>query len=231
MKKKKNLIIPISMFLVILLFGGILLLNYFNNKKNIVLENKEVENSSLINFEESYIMTLESLLNNNIKFEENIETLELETKEIETNVESKAVAEVEVKVEPFYPLTDYEYELVTNIVCGEAGNQPYWGKVAVASCILNACLFENKRPEDIQKMYGYAGWKSIEEFEAECLKAYENTILADEVREAVEQVFNRGEVYSDNVYWFYNPSAGYSSFHESMNYIDTIGNHKFFGRW
>ena len=130
----------------------------------------------------------------------------------------------------FYPLSSSERELVLNIVTGEAGNQPYEGKVAVASCILNACLFEDKRPEEIQTIYGYAGWKSIEEFEEECEKAYGNTILADEVRQAVKQVFDEGEVYN-NVYWFYNPSVGYSEFHESMNYINTIGKHKFFGRW
>ena len=53
----------------------------------------------------------------------------------------------EPEPEPVYPLSDYERWYVECIVCGEAGNEPYWGKVAVASCILNACVKDNIRPE------------------------------------------------------------------------------------
>ena len=130
--------------------------------------------------------------------------------------------------EYFYYLSDYEQWLVESIVAGEAGIEPYEGKVAVASCILNACLLEDKRPEEIQTMYGYAGWKPIEEFESECMEAYGNTDLADEVRDAVSQVFDRGEVLSNEILWFYNPNIVYSSWHENQKYVGTIGSHKFF---
>lgn len=133
-----------------------------------------------------------------------------------------------INEESFYSLSDYERWLVESIVCGEAGIEPYWGKVAVASCILNACLLEDKRPEEIQTMYGYAGWKPIEEFESECMEAYGNTDLADEVREAVSQVFDMGEVYSNEILWF---CSGYSSWHESQRFVFEIGGHKFFGKW
>lgn len=138
---------------------------------------------------------------------------------------------IPIEVYYFYPLTTEERILIENIVCGEAGNQPYEGKVAVANCILNACLLEDKRPKEIQTMYGYVGYKSLEEFESECLKAYGNTELADEVREAVSQVFDKGEVYSNEVLWFYNPDIVYSSWHESQKYVGTVGNHKFFSLW
>ena len=138
------------------------------------------------------------------------------------------IAEPEPEPQSFYPLTDYERWLVESIVAGESGIEPYWGKVAVASCILNACLLEDKRPEEIQTMYGYAGWKPIEEFESECMTAYGNTNLANEVRDAVSQAFDRGEVLSNEILWF---CSNYSEWHESQKFIIEIGNHRFFGSW
>lgn len=143
-------------------------------------------------------------------------------------VVTTAIENEVIESEPFYPLTDYERWLVESIVAGESGIEPYWGKVAVASCILNACLLEDKRPEEIQTMYGYAGWKPIEEFESECMAAYGNTDLADEVREAVSQVFDKGEVLSNEILWF---CSSYSEWHESQKFIIEIGGHRFFGSW
>lgn len=143
---------------------------------------------------------------------------------------STMVATLSYEEEPqyFYPLSDYERWLVESIVAGESGIEPYWGKVAVASCILNACLLEDKRPEEIQTMYSYAGWEPIEEFESECMEAYGNTDLADEVREAVSQVFDKGEVLSNEILWF---CSGYSEWHESQRFVIEISNHKFFAPW
>ena len=47
---------------------------------------------------------------------------------------------IPIEVNYFYSLTTEERILIEDIVCGEAGNQPYEGKVAVANCILNACF-------------------------------------------------------------------------------------------
>lgn len=142
--------------------------------------------------------------------------------------EDAMALDVELEPEPVYPLSDYERWYVECIVCGEAGNEPYWGKVAVASCILNACVKDNIRPEEVRTKYGYAGWYDIDQYEQDCLNAYGNTTLADEVKEAVAQVFDDGEVYSRDVLWFYNPDNGYSSFHEGQTYVGTIGSHKLF---
>ena len=137
----------------------------------------------------------------------------------------------EKEVVSFYLLSDHERWLVESIVAGESGIEPYWGKVGVASCILNACLIEDKRPEEIQTMYGYAGWKSIEEYESECLVAYGNTNLSDEVREAVSQVFDRGEVLSTEILWFYAPKYSNGSFHQTQKFVIEIGGHRFFAPW
>lgn len=130
----------------------------------------------------------------------------------------------------YYPLTDEDRYLVECMVTNEAGNQSYDGKVAVANCILNTCLEGYYTPEKVKEMYGYGSY-DIEKFESECLAAYGNTNLSDEVRQAVSQVFDDGKILSDNIFWFYNPSYCYSSFHESMRYQFTIGPHKFFGKW
>ena len=130
----------------------------------------------------------------------------------------------------YYPLTDKERRLVEGMVTNEAGNQPYNGKVAVANCILNAMLADGYTVAQVKDQYGYS-YYDIEKFESECLAAYGNTNLSDEVRQAVSQVFDDGRILSDNIFWFYNPSYCYSSFHESMRYQFTIGPHKFFGKW
>ena len=130
----------------------------------------------------------------------------------------------------YYSLTDEERRLVEGMVTNEAGNQPYDGKVAVANCILNAMLVDGYTVAQVKAQYGYS-YYDIEKFESGCLAAYGNTKLSDEVRQAVSQVFDDGKILSDNIFWFYNPSYCYSSFHESMRYQFTIGPHKFFGKW
>lgn len=134
-------------------------------------------------------------------------------------------------INSFYPLSNYERWLVESIVAGESGTEPYWGKVAVASCILNACLLENKRPEEIQTMYSYAGWEPIEKFESECMETYGNTNLADEVREAVSQVFDRGEVFNNEILWFYAPKYSSGSWHRTQKFVVEISNHRFYAPW
>lgn len=131
----------------------------------------------------------------------------------------------------FFSLTLEERILVESIVAGESGIEPYEGKVAVANCILNACLLENKRPEEIQSMYGYAGYKSLKEFESECLSAYGNINLADEVRQAVNQVFDDGEIINNEILWFYAPEYSSGNWHQTQKFVIEISNHRFYAPW
>lgn len=142
-------------------------------------------------------------------------------------IESKAAVQFSHKREyntPFFALSDYERWLVESVVAGEAGNQEYLGKVAVANCILNACVLDDIQPSEVRKKYQYAGWFDI---------GYYSTVeseLAQEVKNAVAQVFDKGELISSEILWFYNPNHGYSSFHENQTqYYFTIDSHKFFG--
>ena len=138
-------------------------------------------------------------------------------------------AEEEFEV-PFYVLTEYERFVAESIVAGEAGDRNFEGKLATASCLINAALKDNLTVSEVRSQYGYDGWKDIDKFESECLQAYGNTKLADEVRQAVAKVFDNGEILNENILYFYNPNVMYSDFHENhTQYYFTIDEIKYFG--
>lgn len=113
-----------------------------------------------------------------------------------------------------YELTEEERWVVASVVTAEAAGEPYMGKVAVAQCILQACEDDGIRPTEAVVTYRYA--KSRPEPTEEALRA-------------VEAVFDRGEVATDeHIKYFYAPALVYSEWHESQVYVMTIKGHKFF---
>lgn len=139
-------------------------------------------------------------------------------------------------------LTDSERHVVESIVAGESGNQPFNGKKLVAQCIYNAMLRDNMSPSQVRKQYSYSGYKDIDEFEKECLKAYGNTNAADECRQAVKEIFDNYSMPTDDfVLFFYAPAHSKGIWHENaktlkpITYVNEdgsttnyIGGHKFF---
>ena len=139
-------------------------------------------------------------------------------------------------------LTDSERHVVESIVAGESGNQPFDGKKLVAQCIYNAMLRDNISPSQVRKQYSYSGYKDIDEFEKECLKAYGNTNAADECRQAVKEIFDNYSMPTDDfVLFFYAPAHSKGTWHENaktlkpITYVNEdgsttnyIGGHKFF---
>lgn len=139
-------------------------------------------------------------------------------------------------------LTDSERHVVESIVAGESGNQPFDGKKLVAQCIYNAMLRDNMSPSQVRKQYSYDGYKDIDEFEKECLKAYGNTNAADECRQAVKEIFDNYSMPTDDfVLFFYAPAHSKGTWHENaktlkpITYVNEdgsttnyIGGHKFF---
>ena len=104
-------------------------------------------------------------------------------------------------------LTDSERHVVESIVAGESGNQPFVGKKLVAQAIYNGMLRDNMSPSQVRKQYSYDGYKDIDEFEKECLKAYGNTNAADECRQAVKEIFDNYSMPTDDfVLFFYAPA-------------------------
>ena len=139
-------------------------------------------------------------------------------------------------------LTDSERHVVESIVAGESGNQPFDGKKLVAQAIYNAMLRDNISPSQVRKQYSYDGYKDIDEFEKECLKAYGNTNAADECRQAVKEIFDNCSMPTDDfVLFFYAPAHSKGTWHENaktlkpITYVNEdgsttnyIGGHKFF---
>lgn len=139
-------------------------------------------------------------------------------------------------------LTDSERHVVESIVAGESGNQPFDGKKLVGQAVYNAMLRDNISPSQVRKQYSYSGYKDIDEFEKECLKAYGNTNAADECRQAVKEIFDNYSMPTDDfVLFFYAPAHSKGTWHENaktlkpITYVNEdgsttnyIGGHKFF---
>lgn len=139
-------------------------------------------------------------------------------------------------------LTDSERHVVESIVAGESGNQPFVGKKLVAQAVYNGMLRDNMSPSQVRKQYSYDGYKDIDEFEKECLKAYGNTNAADECRQAVKEIFDNCSMPTDDfVLFFYAPAHSKGTWHENaktlkpITYVkedgsttNYIGGHKFF---
>lgn len=139
-------------------------------------------------------------------------------------------------------LTDSERHVVESIVAGESGNQPFDGKKLVGQAVYNAMLRDNISPSQVRKQYSYSGYKDIDEFEKECLKAYGNTNAADECRQAVKEIFDNCSMPTDDfVLFFYAPAHSKGTWHENaktlkpITYVNEdgsttnyIGGHKFF---
>ena len=139
-------------------------------------------------------------------------------------------------------LTDSERHVVESIVAGESGNQPFDGKNLVGQAVYNAMLRDNMSPSQVRKQYSYSGYKDIDEFEKECLKAYGNTNAADECRQAVKEIFDNYSMPTDDfVLFFYAPAHSKGTWHENAKtlkpiiYVNEdgsttnyIGGHKFF---
>ena len=125
----------------------------------------------------------------------------------------EAVAAAEAPAVRFAITEDERWELAS-IITAEAVGEPYEGKIAVAQCILQACEDDGIRPGEALVKYSYAKHRPEP---------------CDDAFSAVAAVFDDGEtVTAEPIKYFYAYKIIYSDFHESQNYILTIGGHKFF---
>lgn len=117
--------------------------------------------------------------------------------------------------EPRYILSGAGRDLIERVVMAESGNQPFEGQVAVASCIYNTAVAKGTSPADVVRVKGqYA-------------KPYVGEVTGS-VKQAVSVVFDEDRPV-EGVMYFYAPAYGYSRWHEeSLVYVGTIGQHKFF---
>lgn len=141
------------------------------------------------------------------------------TAEVEPAVHTETVIRtIETKQEPVpvaaFKLTSEQRTIIEQVVSGESRGEPYDGQVAVAQCILNACLKDGITPEEAIEKYDYTGAR---------------VKPTDSVKEAVAAVFDRGEGVTDEpILYFYAHKLVKSNWHESQNFVIEIGNHRFF---
>lgn len=113
-----------------------------------------------------------------------------------------------------YELTAEERDLVERVVMAEAGGTHYEGQLAVAQCLLNACVLSDIRPAEAVKLYQYTKYRP------------EPT---ESVKIAVAAVFDDGvQILDPGTLFFYAPARVSSAWHESQVYVATVGGHRFF---
>ena len=128
--------------------------------------------------------------------------------------------EIEYYESPIY-LTEDDRWFIECVVAGECAYESYEGKLAVAQCYFDAMIKDGLTAREVKEVYQYAGWNP--DLDKQDRKMY------IEVMEAVHDIFDVGQFVTEKpILFFYAPSLCDSPWHESQNYVMTIGGHKFF---
>ena len=132
--------------------------------------------------------------------------------------------EEKVEFEPPFELSEADRKYITLVILAEARGESVIGQMAIAQCILDGAIYYNTDPVSLCKKLGYAApWDGSGADEARYASLY--NIASD----AVAKVFDDGaRAIHSRVIFFYAPKRCESKWHESQNYVATIGNHKFF---
>lgn len=116
-------------------------------------------------------------------------------------------------------ITSAERTLLAQLVHAEAQGEPYAGKVAVATVVLNR-VDSGQFPNTISGVIYQAG-----QFSPVASGTIHNTPSADEYKAVDEAVAFRGK--GAGSLFFYNPAKAKSTFLESRTVTVVIGNHTF----
>lgn len=182
---------------------------------NSIMEQRAVESESVVKW-----VKCEPIDATKIEYRQDDDVVIMETIVTEPQIEEQKSESTFVYEPPFH-LTEYETWFVECVIAGEAGGEPYEGKLAVAQCYFDAMLKDGLSATEVKSVYGYSGWN--ENLDKQDPKMY------DEVKNAVMDVFYGGKFVTDKpILYFYAPAVVYSGFHESLNHAMTIGGHKFF---
>ena len=201
--KKTIINVLVGAFIIILLTYGASLEREIND---LTLERDTME------------VTIEELKSETIILRLQVQGL---NKEIIALEEQIAEAEKEIKI-PIVSTTSkhsYDYDYVLRVVAAECRGEPIEGQMAVAQTIMETSKVTGMTPEQVVKVPNqYASPISID-------------LVNDSVKEACERVLVNGEsVTNEPIRYFYSTMDGFvSKWHEnSLEYVMTIGNHKFF---
>ena len=117
------------------------------------------------------------------------------------------------------PEFGYDFDYVVGVVAAESRGEPYEGQVAVAQCILETSQKTLLTPEEVVKMKN--------RYASPCKSEDEKNLVIN----ACIDVFIHGKKAIDEpIEYFYSTCGGFvSDWHENnLEYVATIGNHKFF---
>ena len=134
-------------------------------------------------------------------------------------VKSFNLSSCECEKEAQLPEFGYDFDYVVGVVAAESRGEPYEGQVAVAQCILETSEKRMMTPEEVVKMKN--------RYASPCETQEEKDLVMD----SCIDVFIHGEkAFDEPIEYFYSTRGGFvSDWHENnLEYVATIGNHKFF---
>jgi len=138
-------------------------------------------------------------------------------------IEPKVEAPVEELATPAISISDNEKDLFARLVEAEAEGEPYEGKVAVATIVLNRVespQFPDTVTEVINEVVGDAyAFSPVQNGEI-------NKPASEESTHAVEEALKREDTLHDSIF-FYNPEIATDNWIRSRQTVETIGNHVF----
>ena len=145
-----------------------------------------------------------------IEVEKNVDNTDVTAETVDNFIdEVESVTQID-----YYPLTEQEYIELCEVVMAEAGGECCEGQMAVAQCILNACLKEDIRPTEVFTLYKYTPTRKMP---------------SESVETAVNAVFKNGEkVTEEEILYFYAPKYARGTWHETQRFVLEIGGHRFF---
>ena len=138
--------------------------------------------------------------------------------------EEQELEESLVQQEARIPEFGYDYEYVMRVVAAESRGEPYDGQLAVAQCIRETSERTMMTPEEVVKQVNKNGARQY-------AQPVDISVVTESVRDACCDVFVHGISATDEpIRYFYSTASGfYSAWHEnSLEYVTTIGNHRFF---
>ncbi|WHY79970.1 cell wall hydrolase [Neobacillus sp. WH10] len=154
---------------------------------------------------------------------ENNNNLTVEAENADQPIEPKVEAPVEEVATPAISISDNEKDLFARLVEAEAKGEPYEGKVAVATVVLNrveSSQFPDTVTEVINQVVGDAyAFSPVQNGEI-------NKPASKESTQAVEEALKREDTLNDSIF-FYNPEIATDNWIRSRETVKTIGNHVF----
>ncbi|WP_338452600.1 cell wall hydrolase [Niallia oryzisoli] len=147
----------------------------------------------------------------------------LKQKKVDQQIEPKEEIKEAETVEPAISLSNEEKDLFARLVEAEAKGEPYEGKVAVATVVLNRVEspeFPDTVTNVINEVVGNAyAFSPVQNGEI-------NKPASDDSIRAVEEALTRKDRLQDCIF-FYNPEIATDTWIRSREVVTTIGNHVF----